>query len=559
MGQDHIMLSSGRQPKGFFKSMYKTIARGEVWQSEICNRAKDGHFYWVRTTVICFADEDGRPTQYMAICNDISQRKATEMELELYRHHLEERVREKTADLQQSMDALHAKESQRKQAESALSSSMALLHATLESTHEGIVVIDRDSLVAQWNSRFIELWKVTPELVKAPNLAQLRAHMLTQTAQPHEFINVILETDAHPEHSSSDLLRLADGRVFMRTSQPQIVDNDVVGRVWSYADITEMEQQKESLRLIEKRFELAVDGADIGIWDINFATGVVYHSPRMWQMLGYGEDEFTPSLATWEALSYQGDFSQVMDALLASLENPQHAVQLTTRYRHKDGSWHWIAVNGRSSANMDGQFTRVTGTHTDITDRKKLESSLNATQKNLRSLTNSVPGAVFEFLVQPTSRWKFIFVSKGIESLFEVPASVVVARHRALIDCIFAQDLSDFKRSIVVATVTRCSWAYDVRIKTRSGLVKYVRGQATPKLRHDGSIIWNGIMSDVTEIKRAEQAAQAANRAKSEFLANMSHEIRTPMNGVVGMIDIMQQTELKPDQLRMFRFPDPYA
>ena len=59
------------------------------------------------------------------------------------------------------------------------------------------------------------------------------------------------------------------------------------------------------------------------------------------------------------------------------------------------------------------------------------------------------------------------------------------------------------------------------------------------------------ISKDITDLKRAEAAAQAANRAKSDFLANMSHEIRTPMNGVIGMVDILQRTALRPDQARM--------
>jgi len=68
----------------------------------------------------------------------------------------------------------------------------------------------------------------------------------------------------------------------------------------------------------------------------------------------------------------------------------------------------------------------------------------------------------------------------------------------------------------------------------------------------DGGVIgrvWS--YADITELKRAEQSALAADRAKSEFLANMSHEIRTPMNGVVGMVDLLQRTPLQDEQRRM--------
>ncbi|MES2878525.1 MAG: PAS domain S-box protein [Pseudomonadota bacterium] len=78
MGQDHHFLNSGYHPKGFFQTMYETINRGEVWHAEVCNRAKDGHLYWVEATFAAFMGEDGKPQEYIGIRTDISERKRAE-------------------------------------------------------------------------------------------------------------------------------------------------------------------------------------------------------------------------------------------------------------------------------------------------------------------------------------------------------------------------------------------------------------------------------------------------------------------------------------------------
>ena len=102
LGKDHILLNSGMHPHGFFKAMYRTVSAGKTWRNEVCNRAKDGHLYWVETTIVPVMNEQGKPERYLAIRADITLLKQFELDLVKQQLSLERRVEQKTRAAVQS-------------------------------------------------------------------------------------------------------------------------------------------------------------------------------------------------------------------------------------------------------------------------------------------------------------------------------------------------------------------------------------------------------------------------------------------------------------------------
>lgn len=141
----------------------------------------------------------------------------------------------------------------RKQGERALQESLLVLNAALESTADGILIVDKEGRITRWNQKFAAMWKMPPAVLAQHDDAALD-YVLPQLAEPEEFLAKVKELYAHEDQASFDYIEFKDGRVFERYSQPQKIGEDIIGRVWSFNDISQRRLAEGERRKLEAQF-----------------------------------------------------------------------------------------------------------------------------------------------------------------------------------------------------------------------------------------------------------------------------------------------------------------
>jgi PAS domain S-box-containing protein len=136
-------------------------------------------------------------------------------------------------------------------------------------------------------------------------------------------------------------------------------------------DVTEQKEAEAALRRSQERFELAVRGSGVGLWDWDRETGESYYSPRWKGMIGYADDEIPHEFAEWESRVHPDDLERARAALRSCTEGGAKEYEVEYRLQHKDGSYVWILDRGVAICDEAGKVTRMAGSHTDITARKQ--------------------------------------------------------------------------------------------------------------------------------------------------------------------------------------------
>ena len=191
---------------------------------------------------------------------------------------------------------------ERKQAEEHKEKTLSLLYATLESTNDAILVVDLNNTWVLHNQRFLDLWQITDEIIAAKDDSAALSYVLNQLENADAFLNKVHDLYATPTVSSFDELNFKNGKIIERYSIPQYIDDKVVGRVWSFRDVTAHKRIEHALkRECEKNLALLHNASD-GIHIIDFDGNILEVSNSFCAMLGYQRDEMIGmNVAQWEA------------------------------------------------------------------------------------------------------------------------------------------------------------------------------------------------------------------------------------------------------------------
>ena len=305
-----------------------------------------------------------------------------------------------------------------------------------------------------------------------------------------------------------------------------------------------VDERTRNLRAIEERFELAVRGSTDGLWDWNVLTSVVYFSPRFKELLGYSDDELPNVFASFETRLHPADHDRILQDVDGHLKH-RKPYDVEYRLRVKTGEYRWFRARGQAIWNDADQAERMAGSITDMTEQHRL-------RERFRLAVEASPTALMMVhqdghILMANSRSLTLFGYTEQEMVGQLIELLVPERFRVA---------HPAHREQFFDTPTQRAMGAELELLgvRKDGSEFPIQVGLSPVETAEGRAVICGVI-DITDQKKtvetlrhAKEAAESASRTKSSFLANMSHEIRTPMNGIIGMTQLLAQTELRSHQ-----------
>ena len=464
LGQDHRIINSGHHPKEFIRELWTTIANGKVWKGEIKNKAKDGTFYWVDTTIVPFLNEGGKPRQYVAIRADITERKRTEDQLKT--------SFKEVGDLKAALDE-----------------------------HAIVAITDSHGKITYVNDKFCTISKYSRE-----ELLGQDHRIINSGHHPKEFIRELWTTITSGKVWKGEIKNKAKDGSFYWVDTTIVPFLNERGKPRQYvairADITERKRIEEQLRASLKQvgdLETALDEHAI----------VAITDPQ--GRITYVNDKFC-AISKYSREELLGQDHRIINS---GFHPAEFIRDLWTTIAHgkvwhgeiknkaKDGTFYWVDTTIVPFLDEQGKPRQYVAIRADITERKRVEGQLRASLNEVNDLKAALDEHAIVAMTDPQGR--ITFVNDKFCAISKYAREELLGQDHRIINS--GHHPTEFIRDLWTTITHGKVWKGEIKNKAKDGSFYWVDTTIVPFLNEHGKPRqYVAIRADITERKRAEGA-----------------------------------------------------
>ncbi|HEY9715894.1 MAG TPA: PAS domain-containing protein, partial [Trichormus sp.] len=303
---------------------------------------------------------------------------------------------------------------------------------------------------------------------------------------------------------------------------------------------------------------------------------------------------------------YPDEAAKYYESDLEVIRSGKPKVGIIEQVESGGGQKRWVRTDKIPVMRQDGTVTGIVVFAVDVTqdklkqsellqDRRQLQSkieertqSLRNTESRLATLSRMAPGVLYQFLLTKEGVQSFPFVSESARAILEYEPADIQNDAMVALGSFHPDDTQRLQDSIVDSAKTMAVFKFEGRFYTGTGKLKWIQAHSSPEVLPNGDIMWNGVVTDISDLKHAQEQirqlnedleqrvgvlaavnkelellthkleisygqAMEASRLKSEFVANISHEVRTPISAVIGMSELLMDTRLTEEQREFTR------
>ncbi|MFA9516041.1 PAS domain S-box protein [Halopenitus sp. H-Gu1] len=402
---------------------------------------------------------------------------------------------------------------ERKEFEEKLEYQSSLLEAQMETTIDGLLVVDEDRTVASYNHRFVEMWEIPDEVVETNSdetlLDWIADHKL---ADPEAFLDLVEDLYEHPDETSRDEVRLTDGRVFDRYSAPVIGDDGTnYGRLWVFRDITERKERERELERQEFLFSRVQEIADVGVWEYDPQADDLAGSDGIYRIHGV-DDDYEPILEETIELYHPDDRDEIANAVTRAIEDGE-AFDLELRIVRPDGEVRDVRARGEVSTDEQGETELVRGVFQDITERKEREREL----QKFKAAVEHAGHAIYITDADGTIE----YVNPAFEEVTGYTAEEAIGGAPEILGS--GEHSTDFYEDIWDTILAGQHWKSEIVDERKDGK-EVILDQTIAPIETDGGTVegFVAVARDVTERKEREEQLQIYEYAYESALSGIA-------------------------------------